>query len=48
MWDCNDSKDLVIELFNNKNNDELYYVDMDIMIITCILTLIFILLSIWI
>jgi|GEM_PF-3599164 hypothetical protein len=31
MWDCNDSKDLVIELFNNKNNDELYYVDMDIM-----------------
>ena len=24
MWDCNDSKDLVIELFNNKNNDELY------------------------
>jgi hypothetical protein len=31
MWDCNDSKDLVFELFNNKNNDELYYVDMDIM-----------------
>ncbi len=31
MWDCNNNRDLVIELFNNKNNDELYYVDMDIM-----------------